>query len=149
MACFALAVPIFGLLDSRQKVLLAILTCVLLMGGIFRIRHLSNVCDNGLFRASNDRVARAEIVRRITELKREGPMLLGGLWWAAFADVEFGLDGSANFSRLDAISHLPGRKIILIDRRFTDEKDEVIQQARARSSATLFSGGSYDLLEIK
>lgn len=148
LGCFALAVPIFGLLESRQKVLLAILTCVLLTGGIPRIRHLANACDRGLFRASSDRAARAEIVRRITELKREGPVLLGGLWWAAYVDVEFGLDGSANFNRIDAISSLPGRKIILIDRRFSNEKDEVIQQARAKSSATLFSAGSYDLLEI-
>ena len=77
MACFTLAVPVLCLLENRQKIVWALLMCVFLAGGIVRIRYAASVCDKGLFRPSTDRLARAEIVRRITELKREGPMLLG------------------------------------------------------------------------
>lgn len=149
MAWFTLAVPLFGLVKSRRRLVYAALTCLLFVGGILRIPHLADVCDNGLFRASTDKVARAEIARRITALKQEGSILFAGRGWASFADVEFNLAGSANFNRIDAISSLPGRKVILINRHFSDENDEIIQQVRARTSEVLFSSGSYDLLEIQ
>jgi hypothetical protein len=149
MAYFTLCVPLFGLLKSRSRTLFAAFTCLLLVGGILRIPHLADVCDRGLFRASTDRVARAEIVRRITELRRGGPILLGGLWWAAFADVDFGLEGTANFGRLEDMSGLPGKKIILLNHWFIDGNDEQIREVRARTSATLFSSGSYELLELQ
>jgi hypothetical protein len=151
IGCFALCIPIVGLQRAWQRVLFALVSLAVLIGGggLGRLRFIVTDVDNGLFRPSSERLARARVVATIKEQAKQGPLILSSEGWASYVDVEFLLDGPMNFRSYDRISSQPGRKAVLMNRRFRGTNADVTREVRSRTSATLFSEGLYELLEIR
>ena len=149
MGAFLLSVPIFTL-ELWPKLLFALLTLVLLKTGLSRAGDIVQSADRGLFRPTTERAARASLTRIIDQRKQEAPTILASRWWGSFADVEFSLPGSMNFKRIETVIELPEPKIILLNHRFDPWwQDELINKTRARTSSIIFSGGPYELLEVR
>jgi hypothetical protein len=149
MGGFLLSIPIFTL-ESRPKLLFAILTLVVLRTGLSRVGYIVQSADHGLFRPTTERLARASVVRIIDQRKRERPTtILASRWWGSFADVEFLLPGNMNFKRIETVGELPEPKIILLNHRFDPPQDELIDKIRAQTSSIIFAGGPYELVEVR
>lgn len=150
MAAFLLSVPVFTL-EVRPKLVFALVTLVLLRNGFSRVGQIVESADHGLFKPTTERAARASLMRVIGQRRQEAPAILASLWWASFADVEFSLPGSMNFKRIEPVIDLPQPKIILLNHRFDPiaKQDELINKVRTRTSAIIFRGGPYELLEVR
>ncbi len=151
IGCFALCIPIVGLRHAWQRAgfTLAALALLAAGGGLRRLPLIVVDADNGLFRASSERLARAGVVAAIKDQLKRGPVILSSEGWASFVDVEFNLDGPNNFRRFDKISALPGRKLVLVNHRFPGTDPDMTREIRSRVAATLYSQEPYELLEIR
>lgn len=151
MGAFLLSVPIFTL-ELWPKLLFALSTMLLLSPGLARAGNLVQSADHGLFRPTPERVARASLVRIINQRQQQGPTILAARYWPSFAAVEFSLPGIMNFKRIETVIDLPGPKLILLNHTFdpfAPPQDEIIKQVRTRTSSIIFSGGPYELLEVR
>ena len=151
MGAFLLSVPVFTL-ELWPKLVFALLTLVLLMTGLSRAGHILQSADHGLFRPTTERAARASLVRIIEQRKQEAPTILASRYWVSFVDVEFSLPGSMNFKLIETVSELPEPKMILLNHRLDPlcpPQDELINKIKARTSSIIFTGGPYELLEVR
>jgi hypothetical protein len=148
MGVFLLSIPIFTVTWWR-KLLFVLFAILLLKTGFDRSGHIFRSADRGLFRPSEERTARASLVQIIERRQAEGPVILASRWWGSLAAVEFLLPGSMNFERIETALDRPGPKLILFNHRFDPPSDEVINTARTRTSQIIFTGGPYELVEVR
>lgn len=149
MGCFALSIPVFGLVKVRDRALFAALSVVFLVGGISRLPFAISRADRGLFRPTNERIARAQIVEAIRRKKQQGSITLGGTYFRDYIDVQFLLGADLKFRRVDAIDPKGSeKKIILINKHFgIPNEREYIEKTLGAPLSTILSVGPYELME--
>jgi hypothetical protein len=146
LAAFALCVPALACSRWQDRALSCVCVLVLVAAGIPRIPYALSLADNGIFRPSTERQARADVVAVIHATEERGPVVLASRWWAECVDVKFNLPSNLNFRLGETVSDLPKGSLLLLNRRFSIN-DSAEKEARAGASTTILAAGSFELLQ--
>jgi hypothetical protein len=140
LACFALVIPALTLRRLAERLAWTCSAVFLVGAGIRHLpAHVRRVADRGVYAPSSQRVARIAVVKKIEQIRRQGPTVLATQWWATGVDVEFALRGSTNLRRIEALGAAPGRKLVVLNRAFAAEGEPALAAARQQTKATVFS----------
>lgn len=114
----------------------------------FKIPSLTEGADRGLFRPSNDRLARARVLDTLLAARSSGPVVFCSRWWGSFADIEYLMPDALNFRRLESLPADAPRTLMLVNRNFMDVKEPISAAQLARSRGVLLKAGHYEIHEL-